>query len=202
MSLPDKKMSLEENSMFEPRSGEIALDEDPALKAGDAHVVFIGTIHSAWTRRDDCPKNMREARETRQPGVGRDRAGFPARAGRAGRCQPCRGADLASPGAAQSDCAETAPCRLDRKAFSRCARRRVPTRSACMSRASLDIDAHIGNAALDAIDALDGTPVIDIKPYFASDRRRSGRDLRGQAGATGTRPDDVHATAKSDRQGA
>jgi hypothetical protein len=67
MPLPDKKMSLEENSMFEPRSGEITLDEDPALKAGDAHVVFIGTIHSAWTRREDCPKNMREARERDSP---------------------------------------------------------------------------------------------------------------------------------------
>ena len=30
------------------------------------------------------------------------------------------------------------------------------------------LDAEAGSLTLDAIDALDGTPVVDIKPYFAS----------------------------------
>ena len=53
--------------MIEKRDGEVALPNDPATQAGDAHVVFIGTVRSAWTRREDCPKNMREARERSEP---------------------------------------------------------------------------------------------------------------------------------------
>ncbi|TIV07557.1 MAG: tRNA (N6-threonylcarbamoyladenosine(37)-N6)-methyltransferase TrmO, partial [Mesorhizobium sp.] len=37
---------------------------DPAELRPDGHVVFIGRIVSPWTRRDDCPKNMRAARES------------------------------------------------------------------------------------------------------------------------------------------
>ena len=46
-----------------PRPGEIALPFDPAARAGDAHVVFIGRIRTSWTSRADAPKNPREARE-------------------------------------------------------------------------------------------------------------------------------------------
>lgn len=45
------------------REGERALGFDPAEVDGDARVVFIGTIRSPWRSREDCPKNMREARE-------------------------------------------------------------------------------------------------------------------------------------------
>ena len=34
----------------------------------------------------------------------------------------------------------------------------------------VSIDVETGTLALEAIDALDGTPVIDMKPYFASSR--------------------------------
>jgi tRNA (Thr-GGU) A37 N-methylase len=51
--------------MFEPREGEIALAEDPAM-AADARLVFIGRIHSPWKTREDCPKNMAAARATGQ----------------------------------------------------------------------------------------------------------------------------------------
>ena len=46
----------------------------------------------------------------------------------------------------------------------------------------LDIDARSGMLALDAIDALDGTPVIDIKPYFASTDAFPDATYAGQAG--------------------
>ena len=32
----------------------------------------------------------------------------------------------------------------------------------------LDLDVEAGTLAIDAIDVLDGTPLIDLKPYFAS----------------------------------
>ena len=53
--------------MFEKREGEMALGFDPAALAGDGHIVFIGRIRSPWKTRDDCPKNMRAARERGLP---------------------------------------------------------------------------------------------------------------------------------------
>ncbi|RUT84817.1 tRNA (N6-threonylcarbamoyladenosine(37)-N6)-methyltransferase TrmO, partial [Mesorhizobium sp. USDA-HM6] len=50
--------------MFETREGEKLLETDPADLPPDGHVVFIGRIVSPWTSREDCPKNMRAARET------------------------------------------------------------------------------------------------------------------------------------------
>ena len=55
-----------------------------------------------------------------------------------------------------------------RAASSRCARRRGRTRSGCTSPGSFRVDVDNGTLSLEAIDALDGTPVIDVKPYFAS----------------------------------
>ena len=37
-----------------------------------------------------------------------------------------------------------------------------------MSQGCVSIDAETGVLGLEAIDVLDGTPVIDLKPYFAS----------------------------------
>ena len=42
---------------FEIRPGEQAIDL-PAK--ADAEVYFVGRIRTPWTRRDDCPKNARE----------------------------------------------------------------------------------------------------------------------------------------------
>ena len=43
---------------FEIRPGEQAIDLP--VKA-DAEVYFVGRIRTPWTRRDDCPKNARES---------------------------------------------------------------------------------------------------------------------------------------------
>jgi tRNA-Thr(GGU) m(6)t(6)A37 methyltransferase TsaA len=43
---------------FEIRPGEQAIDL-PAK--ADAEVYFVGRIRTPWTRRDDCPKNARES---------------------------------------------------------------------------------------------------------------------------------------------
>ncbi len=96
--------------MFEMRGGEVALAEDPASQAGDAQVVFIGTLRTSWHSRVDCPKNMREARERGVGATVEIRAQY--RQGLAGSwCgEPCRDPDLAASCAAKSDCAEAAPC--------------------------------------------------------------------------------------------
>jgi tRNA (Thr-GGU) A37 N-methylase len=49
------------------RAGEIRSPHDPAELAGDAHLVFIGRARTPWTSREDCPKNLREARERAAP---------------------------------------------------------------------------------------------------------------------------------------
>lgn len=40
------------------RDGEMTADLPPAA---DAQVYFIGRIHTPWKRREDCPKNARES---------------------------------------------------------------------------------------------------------------------------------------------
>src|SRR6202163_275032 len=40
------------------RPGEVAVDLPERF---DASVYFIGRIHTPWTRREDCPKNARES---------------------------------------------------------------------------------------------------------------------------------------------
>ena len=61
----------------------------------------------------------------------------------------------------------------------------------------VSIDVEAGLLALDAIDALDGTPVIDLKPYFASIDSVAGGD--GQVGRTA---DGRHQSPARHRQGA
>ena len=43
---------------FGIRAGEIAI---PLPEKIDAGVYFIGRIHTPWTRREDCPKNARQS---------------------------------------------------------------------------------------------------------------------------------------------
>jgi len=49
-------------SDYDQRPGETALPFDPAETADDARVVFIGKINSPWKTRQDCPKNIAQAR--------------------------------------------------------------------------------------------------------------------------------------------
>jgi len=51
-------MSMSPEDPFGIRPGEVAV---PLPEAFDAHVYFIGRIHTPWRTRDDCPKNGRES---------------------------------------------------------------------------------------------------------------------------------------------
>jgi tRNA-Thr(GGU) m(6)t(6)A37 methyltransferase TsaA len=153
--------------MFETREGETLLEADPAQLRPDGHVVFIGRIASPWASREDCPKNMQAARETGRAATVLIDA--PYRPG-------LRNLERASHIVILS-WFHHAPRNLIVKkprhaaepkgVFSlRSPARPNPVGLHVAKLVSLDIEA--GRIGLDAIDVLDGTPVIDIKPYYAS----------------------------------
>lgn len=166
--------------MFEQREGEVALAGDPASDANDASLVFIGHIASPWKLREECPKNMDAARE-RGGGatVTIDQLYRPGLAGLAGFSHVVilswfekapRNLIVQKPrhaSEAKGVFALRSPARPN------------PVGMHVARIVALDADA--GTIELDAIDALDGTPVIDLKPYFASvdafpDARRPGKE--------------------------
>ena len=153
--------------MFETREGEKHLETDPADMPPDGHVVFIGHVACAWKSREDCPKNMRAARETGRPATvlidGPYRRGL-------------RNLDRASHVVILSwlhHAPRTLIVQKPRHAaepkgvFSlRSPARPNPVGLHIAKLVALDIEA--GRVEIDAIDVLDGTPVIDLKPYYAS----------------------------------
>jgi tRNA (adenine37-N6)-methyltransferase len=149
------------------REGERRLDFDPAELEGDGRIVFIGRIRSPWTSREDCPKNMRDARER----------GLPA------------SVEIAAAYRAGLDGLERASHVVILSWFDRAARNLIAQRPRHASRATgtfalrspvrpnpiglhvaklVSLDRSAGILVIDAIDTLDGTPVLDVKPYFAS----------------------------------
>ena len=153
--------------MFEKRDGEIALPFDPAAGAADAGLVFIGRIASPWTRREDCPKNMNAARER---GCGATVEVDPAyRPGLAGLEGASHVVLLTWLGHAPRNLIVQQPrhATAPRGVFAlRSPARPNPIGLHVAALMSLDLEA--GRMAIDAIDVLDGTAVIDIKPYYAS----------------------------------
>jgi tRNA-Thr(GGU) m(6)t(6)A37 methyltransferase TsaA len=52
--------AAQSTSSYEVRTGEVTTQLPERFDAG---LYFIGRIHTPWTRREDCPKNPREATE-------------------------------------------------------------------------------------------------------------------------------------------
>ncbi|RWA72442.1 MAG: tRNA (N6-threonylcarbamoyladenosine(37)-N6)-methyltransferase TrmO [Mesorhizobium sp.] len=153
--------------MFETRKGEKLLETDPADMPADGHVVFIGHIVSPWTSREECPKNMRAARET-----GRTATILIDEAYRQGLQNLDRASHIVI-----LSWLDHAPRNLivqkprhaseSKGVFSlRSPARPNPVGLHVARLVMLDIEA--GRIEIDAIDVLDGTPIIDIKPYYAS----------------------------------
>lgn len=153
--------------MFEHRDGEIALAEDPATMAGSAHLVFIGTIRSPWTRREDCPKNMTAAREK---GLGaRLLIDAPYRPGLAGLERASHVVILTWLHHAPRNLIVQKPRQAaePKGVFSIRSPARPNPVGLHIARL-VSLDAAQGVLELDAIDVLDGTPVVDLKPYLPS----------------------------------
>jgi tRNA-Thr(GGU) m(6)t(6)A37 methyltransferase TsaA len=153
--------------MFENREGERQLETDPATMPADAHVVFIGRIASPWTRREDCPKNMRAARETGLSATLTVDA--PYRAGLAGLEGVSHVAILTWLHHAPRNLIVQKPRHATHAKGVFALRSPVRPNPVGLHVVRLiGIDMEAGRLDLEAIDVLDGTPVIDIKPYFAS----------------------------------
>ena len=144
------------------REGEVALH----FVADDARLRFIGRLRSPWSR-GDCPKNLREARER----GGRFRVEIDA------EFRPAlQGLEVGQAvillywtGAARRDMLVLAPPHRDGPTgvFAL----RAPSRPNPVALGVvriLALDAAAGAVEVDALDAFDGTPLLDIKPWLAS----------------------------------
>lgn len=153
--------------MFEKRDGEERMKVDPATMPADGHIVFIGRVASAWTRREDCPKNMRAARETGRPATVSVDAAY-----RSG----LRGLETASHVVVLTWLHHSPRDLIVQKPRHAAEAKgvfalRSPVRPNPVGLhvvRLLSLDTEKGELGLEAIDAMDGTPVIDIKPYLAS----------------------------------
>ncbi|WP_421925897.1 tRNA (N6-threonylcarbamoyladenosine(37)-N6)-methyltransferase TrmO [Neoaquamicrobium sediminum] len=149
------------------RDGETELDFDPAEMATGAGMVFIGRVRSPWTRREECPKNMAAARERGMPASVEVDATW--RAGLAGLERASHIALLTWLDRAPRNLIVQKPRHASqpRGVFAL----RSPARPNPVGLhivRLVDLDPEAGILTLEAIDVLDGTPVIDIKPYYAS----------------------------------
>lgn len=153
--------------MIERREGEEALLFDPAELPADAGIVFIGTVESPWRERAECPKNMAAARETGRPA--RALVGAPYRRGLAGLDEVSHIILLTWLGDAGRNLIVQKPRHRPEPAGTFALRSPVrPNPIGLHVVKLLGVDAAEGILDLEAIDVLDRTPLVDIKPYYAS----------------------------------
>lgn len=152
---------------FEPRAGEIRLSADPAAMPGDAHIVFIGKVHSPWKSRADCPKNMAQARDRRGAGSVELFADY--RPGLAGLSRFSHVVLISWFDRSPRDLIVQAPRHASEPRGTFALRSPVrPNPMGLHIARIVDIDEGAGVIGIDAIDLIDGTPIVDIKPYFPS----------------------------------
>jgi tRNA-Thr(GGU) m(6)t(6)A37 methyltransferase TsaA len=141
------------------RDGEVAVE---LPKQFDASLYFIGRIHTPWQRRDECPKNGRESDAACTVEVDPRWA------------QALKGLETASHvlvlywmDKARRDLVLQAPRHYaeQRGTFAL----RSPVRPNPIAASVVRLVGIEGNRlSVVGLDCLDGTPLLDIKPYFAS----------------------------------
>lgn len=148
----------------DPRRGEVVLPFDPAQANGDAHLVFIGRIHAPWTKDAPRPKNPNEARAL--GGTARLEIEPPFRPALRGLDRVSHVIVLAWLHAARRDALVIHPphAQAPRGVFALRSPVRPNPIGLSVARI-LKIDEAAGVVEIDAIDFLDGTPLIDVKPY-------------------------------------
>ncbi len=153
--------------MTAAREGEEALDFDPADLPGDASLVFIGRVRSPWRERADCPKNMNRAREAGKPASVEIDARY--RKGLKGLERFSHVVVLTWLDRSRRDLMIQNPRHADEPRGTFSLRSPVRPNPVGLHTARLvSLDPYKGILELEAIDVLDGTPVIDVKPYFPS----------------------------------
>jgi tRNA-Thr(GGU) m(6)t(6)A37 methyltransferase TsaA len=141
------------------RPGEVAVAPPERFDAG---LYFIGHVRTPWTRREDCPKNARESSAVCSIEI--DARWTPALAG----VETCTHLlVLYWMDKARRDLVRQVPRHLGepRGTFAL----RSPARPNPVA-ASVVRLLRVSGCRLDVVglDCLDGTPLLDIKPYFAS----------------------------------
>jgi tRNA-Thr(GGU) m(6)t(6)A37 methyltransferase TsaA len=155
------------NSLTLQRDGEAGLDVDPAHMPHEAGIVFIGRIRSPWKTRAECPKNMGAARATGSAAT--IEIGAPYRPGLAGLEGYSHIILLSWFDNASRNLIVQKPRHAAHSKGVFAIRSPVRPNPIGLHIAKLDnMDIGAGLLTIDAIDLLDGTPVLDIKPYLAS----------------------------------
>jgi len=150
---------------FDKRDGEVTLGFDPDETADDGRVVFIGKIRSPWKTRSECPKNIARARERGQPAyLEIDDAWRP---GLTGLEVGGHIFVLYWMAEARRDLIMQKP--RHRPEPTGVFALRSPARPNPIALGVvriLELDQIAGRIKIDAIDALDQTAIVDIKPWF------------------------------------
>lgn len=152
------------------RPGETALPADPAERP-DAGIAFIGRLRTPW-RPGDCPRNLRQARERAAalpaaPAPFRLEIDAPFRPGLSGLAEGAPVWVLYWMAGSRRDLILQRPRHVEgpRGVFSL----RSPARPNPIAMAAtrlLSLDAEAGLLEVDALDAFDGTPLLDVKPWL------------------------------------
>ena len=149
------------------RPGEIALPFDPAGRKPDAGLVFIGHVQTPWTERSDCPRNMGQARERGKSAVISVDSDW--RAGLAGLEAGDWIQVLVWADKARRDLIVQLPKHRNEPVGVFALRSPVRPNPILLSLTRISaIDRDAGKIEIDALDSLNGSPVIDIKPFIAS----------------------------------
>jgi tRNA-Thr(GGU) m(6)t(6)A37 methyltransferase TsaA len=151
----------------EKRPGEIALPFDPGGRASDAGLDFIGRIRSPWLERKDAPKNMRAARELGRPALIEIDTAY--RPGLPGLQPGIPLIVLTFMHRARRDLIVQMPRHAEEPSGVFALRSPVRPNPIGLDVVRLmAIDPAAGLLEIDATDCLDGTPVIDLKPWLAT----------------------------------
>ncbi|ADZ69731.1 tRNA (N6-threonylcarbamoyladenosine(37)-N6)-methyltransferase TrmO [Polymorphum gilvum] len=144
-----------------PRPGEIALPFDPGKQPPDAGLVFIGRIRTPWTDRHACPRNGRDSQDICRIEID------PPYAQGLQSIETCSHLFvLYWMHEARRDLIVQSPA-FDSRSHG-CFALRTPIRPNPVSLSVVDLLEVAGTTLrVRGLDCLDGTPLIDIKPYFA-----------------------------------
>ncbi len=160
------------------RDGEVALPFDPADRATDAGLVFIGRVRSPWTSRRECPRHVVAAREAGRPAQIEIDADY--RAGLSGLEEAGHVIVLTWLDRSRRDLIVQKPRHAETPRGTFALRSPVRPNPIGLHVVRLTgLDAASGILHLDAIDVLDGTPVLDVKPYFSATDAVAGAPAAG-----------------------
>ena len=141
------------------RAGEVAVELPSAFDAG---LYFIGRIHTPWTRREDCPRNGRESEAHCTIAVDARYAAALKDVETSSHLLVLYWMDKA-----RRDLVLQVPRHYGEQRGTFALRSPVRPNPIAASVVKL-VKVDGATLTVQGIDCLDGTPLLDIKPYFAS----------------------------------